>query len=106
MALILPQISVAVRKECGIMIPLTGDAGGEQGDERMTMQAEAQPQKVRRVRGRHGVPNRLQNVDMRSLEGRSYKRHLRALLAEYGEAEIERCRELEASNYLAKSRRF
>ncbi len=42
------------------------------------------------------MPNRLANVDMRSLEGRSYKRNLRALLAEYGEGEIERCRELAA----------
>ncbi len=60
------------------------------------MSAEAQLQKTRRVKGRHGVPNRLANVDMRSLEGRSYKRNLRALLAEHGDAEVERCKELAA----------
>ncbi len=35
-------------------------------------------------------------MDMRSLEGRAYKRHLAALLREYGDHEIERCKELAA----------
>ncbi len=42
------------------------------------------------------MPHRLANVDMRSMEGRAYKRNLRALLAEYGEDEAERCKELAA----------
>ncbi len=73
-----------------------GDASGGQGDTDGMMEAEAQPKTTRRVKGRHGVPNRLANVDMRSIEGRAYKRNLRALLAEYGGGEIERCRELAA----------
>ncbi len=56
----------------------------------------AEPRRVRAVKGKPGVKNRLPDIDMRTREARSFKRYFKALVAEFGEHEAERCRELAA----------
>ncbi len=56
----------------------------------------AEPKRVRAVKGKPGVQNRLGDVDMRTREARAFKRYFKALVAEFGEHEAERCRELAA----------
>ncbi len=50
--------------------------------------------KKKRVRGRYGQPHKLAGLDMRSSEGQLFRKHFRALEAEFGPDEVVRIREL------------